>query len=136
MLTFLRYLFYKYYKFFRKINSQDSSPEWTASLAVGTLIFFNILSIGAIINVYLPFWTWPEISRSVFFLIVGLPWIIILYFLFIYKKKYLKIIEVYKNENENERRNGRKLVLIYIITSIFLVIGSWILIILHNSKII
>lgn len=132
----LKYLFYKLYKLFVKINGKDNYPEYTAMLAVGTLLFFNILTILSIINVFYPFWCFPEISRGCFFIYIGAPYVLILYFAFVFNNKHVRIIKEFLNENEEQRKRGRGKVIIYFAASMFLVIVSLILIVVNNEGLI
>lgn len=131
----IKYLYFKLYKLFVKINGKDDLPEYTAMIGVGTLLFFNILSVSSIINVFYPFTSFTEISQVNFFIFLGVPYILILYLTFIYNSKYKHIIEKFADENEYMRKKGRKKVIIYMLSSLLLVFFSLILMILKNEGI-
>jgi Ca2+/Na+ antiporter len=132
----IKCLYYKLYKLSVRIHGKDDVPEYTSMLEVGTLMFMNLLSVILIFNVVYPFTSFPEISRSRFFVVIGIPYIIILYFTFIYKRKYNRIVAEFINENESERKSGRKKVVFYVFFSFLLFIFSLVLVILHNEGVI
>lgn len=131
-----KYLYYKLYKLFVKMNGQDDFPEYTAMLGVGTLSFFNILAVFSTVNVFYPFWSFPEISRATFFIYVGVPYTLLLYFAFVFNKKYIRIIKEFQDENEEQRKRGRRNVILYMSISLLLVIASLSLIALKNEGVI
>jgi hypothetical protein len=135
MLKSLEYLFYKLYKVFLFINGKDDIPEWTATLAVATLVFIDLFALGIIINVFYPFYFFPEISRGAFAILL-MPYTFIFYMLFIFKGKHKKIYKEYQKENELEKKRGRKKVTIYISVSIGFLFISLILMTLKAEHII
>jgi Ca2+/Na+ antiporter len=52
----------------------------------------------------------------------GIIILIVNYFIYGYKKKYLKIIEKYKNEDKNTRKKNRRTATLFIISSLILAI--------------
>lgn len=133
----IKYLYYKLYKLFVKINGKEDLPEYTAMLGVGTLVFINLLSIISIINViYQPITLFPEISRTKFFILVGIPYILVLYFIFIFNGKYNSIIKEFMNEKESKRKAGKRNVIFYMAFSLLLVVFSLTLMIMRNEGVI
>jgi hypothetical protein len=132
----IKYLYYKFYKLFVRINGKDDYPEYTAMLGVGTLIFFNLLSVYSILTVINPLIFFPDIPRAKFFLIVGVPYVLTLYFIFAFNGKYKRIINEFKDENESKKITGRKIAILYILASFFLVIFSLIHMIMKNESLI
>ncbi len=131
-----KYLYYKLYKLFVRMNGKDDIPEYTAMLGVGTLLFFNILAILSTVNVFYPFWSFPEISRATFFIYVGVPYILILYFAFVFNGKYKRIIKEFTKEGEEQRKKGKRNVILYMAISLLLVIASLSLIVMKNEGVI
>lgn len=132
----IKYLYYKLYKLFVKINGANDLPEYTAMLGVGGLFFFNILAIISIVDVFYPFFEYPDISRGTFFIYFGIPNVLILYLAFVFNGKYKRIIKEFKNENEEQRKRGRRNVILYMSISLLLVIASLSLIVLKNEGVI
>lgn len=132
----IKYLYYKLFKLFVGIHGKDDIPEYTALCGLGTLFFFNVLSIALILNVVYPFTTFPSISRARFFVTIGIPYYVILYFIFIFNGKYKRIINEFINESEHERKKGRRKVVYYMLFSLILWIFSLILVIMHNEGVI
>ncbi len=129
----IKYLYYKLFKLFVRINGKDDLPEYSAMLGLGTLLFFNLLSIVSIINLIHPITMLPSISRAFFFVTIGIPYVIFLYFVFIFNGKFKRIIDEYKIESENERIKGRRKVVYFILLSFLLLILSIILMIMRNE---
>lgn len=132
----IKYLYYKLYKLFVKINGKDDLPEYTSMIGLGTLFFFNVLSIAAILNILLPFTTFPSISRASFFVSFGIPYFISLYFIFVFNGKYQRIIAEFKDESEEKRKKGRVRVILYLLLSFTLVLLSLALMIMRNEGLI
>ncbi len=124
MWSSIKYLYYKLYKLFLKIYGKDDLPEYSAMLGVGSLLFINLITFIIIFNLIYPIYSFPDINRSEFFIKFGLPYILILYFVFIYKAKYKKIVGEFSKENESERKFGRiKVILFVLFTLLFWVLS-------------
>lgn len=132
----IKYLYYKLYKLFVKINGKDDLTEYTSMIGLGTLFFFNVLSIAAILNILHPFTTFPSISRASFFVSFGIPYFISLYFIFVFNGKYQRIINEFKDESEEKRKKGRVNVILYLLLSFTLVLLSLALMIMQNEGLI
>ena len=128
-----KYLFYKFYKFFERINGKNDLPEYTAMLAVGFLLFLNLIAIYTIVDLYYPLLGFPDISRFNFFIYGGIPYVLILYFTLIYKEKYKKIVKEFNGENEKQRKKGSRNVFLYILLSLTLTILSLTLLVLRKQ---
>ncbi len=130
-----KYLYYKLFKFFVKVYGKNDIPEYTAMFAVATLLFCNLFAILNTINVFSPFWDYPEISRGSFFIYL-IPYSLIFYFAFVFNSRYKRIIKEFKNESEDQRKRGKRNVIIYIVISLLLVIISFSLIVMKNEGLI
>jgi hypothetical protein len=128
----LKYLYYKLYKLLLRMNGEEDLPQITAMLAVGTLLIFNALAVLAIINIYFPFWDYPDIPRLKFYIVFVIPWALILYFTFVFKGKYKRIINGFKDETEKQRIRGKAFVIIYMFLSFCLTMVSLIIISLNR----
>lgn len=133
MWNSIKYLYYKLYKLFVKLNGKEDLPEYTAMLGVGTLMFFNLLSTISILNVIHPITLFLEVSRAKFFIFAGIPYVLILYFVFIFNGKYKSIIKEFMSESEEQRKRGRRNVILYMAASLLLVIFSLALIVMKNE---
>lgn len=130
-----KYLYYKLYKLFVRINGKNDIPEYTAMFAIATLLFCNLLAVLNAINVFSPFWDYPEISRGRFFIYL-IPYTLIFYFAFVFNGKYKRIIKEFKKEGEEQRKKGKKNVILYMAISLLLVIASLSLIVMKNEGVI
>ena len=126
-----KYLYYKLFKLFVKVNGKNDVPEYTAMLAVATLMLCNLFALLNAINVFSPFWDYPEISRGRFFIYL-IPYTLIFYFAFVFNNKYKRIIKEFKKEDEKQRKIGRRNVIFYIAISLVLVILSLVLIVMKH----
>lgn len=130
-----KYLYYKLYKLFVRINGKDDIPEYTAMFAVGTLFFCNLFAIVSVVNVFSPFWNYPDISRGRFFIYL-IPYTLIFYFTLVFNGKYKKIINEFEIENEERRKKGRLNIVIYIALSLLLLIFAFILMTMKTEGVI
>lgn len=131
-----KYLYYKLYKLFLRVNGKDDVPEYTAMVGIGLLVFFNLLSVLAIFNVYTEFWHFPKVSRGMFFLYVGIPYMIIQYFILVHKGKWKRIVKEFNKEKEDARKRGRRNVIFYMLSTLLLFILSIVLMVLKNEGVI
>jgi len=100
-------------------------PEWTASFAISLLVFLKLLILFMlfdIINVYFlnNFDLIFKITKSISVGLMGLL-MITTYFWFIHKKRYLKIINRYKDETEKQKSIRGLLIFLYIILTFVII---------------
>jgi hypothetical protein len=130
MYKSLKYYYYKQYKFFLRINGKDDLPQHTAMLSFAQNIIMNLNALYLIIGslIFKPF-TYFDFSSSINSLKVIICIVLFtlpFYFVFIYRNKYLKIIDEFKNESNQERTNGNRYVIIYSICSLVFQISGFI----------
>lgn len=113
------YLYYKIYKATLTGSVKDIAG-FAASIYFAGLIFVNLFVIGAFLRKIdsLPFFfsEKKQVITFIIFLFVGC------YFLFLYNKRYKKIIAKYEQESDEERRKGNLVVRLYVIVSFLLFI--------------
>ena len=112
---------YLYYKVYRAnlIGSAKDIAEFVAPLYISALIFINFSVLGLFLRKInlLPFFFQNKkqvIGFMIFLFAINL-------FLFLYKKRYKKIILKYEQESEKDRKRGNLLVWLYIIISFLLI---------------
>jgi hypothetical protein len=107
-------IYYRIYKATHKTN--NDVVEWTSMVALSALVFFNILTLLALV--------YPNISKiglKKFHFIAGSICIMsINYFIFIYRKKYIHIFKEYSIIKWINSFPVGFLVILYIVGSIYL----------------
>lgn len=111
----LYYLFY--YRIYKATyKSNKDVVEWTSMVALSVLVFFNVVTLFAFIYSYIPK---AIVKKGIF--VMGMLLILgINYFIFIFKRKYEKIIDNYSIKKGVNNFFTGILTLIYIIGSILL----------------
>lgn len=121
--------------FFLRINGKDDSPQHTAMLSVAQNFLFNLnalyLIIGSLIIKPIIYFDFSNSINSLKLIICLVLFIIPFFFICIYKKKYLKIINEFKNESTKKRRDGNTYVIIYTVCSFIFQIAGFI-VLAHN----
>ncbi|NOZ34257.1 MAG: hypothetical protein GXO80_03045 [Chlorobi bacterium] len=122
MKKIYEYLYYRYRIYMWK---KKDVPEWTASFAISLLVFLKLLILFMlfdIINVYFlnNFDLIFKITKSISVGLMGLL-MITTYFWFIHKKRYLKIINRYKDETEKQKSIRGLLIFLYIILTFVII---------------
>lgn len=115
------FIFYSIYKWNKRVAPKSEQPELNAMLALCFLIFCNLVFLSIVIELTIGFKiiSFEGISPiTVMSIIVGI--IVMNYFLLVYRKRYISIIEKYKQTRKTKVANG--FVLFYIITSLFTLI--------------
>ena len=119
----MKILQYVYYKIFL-MHSRSENSLTAAILAVITtsfVFFSNIFTVGAFLkkNDIIPVF----IKNPIVGVLLGFCLIVLNYFLFMHKQKYLRIKERFINENKKNRILGSLCVLLYSFLSFFLLLG-------------
>jgi hypothetical protein len=113
----MRYLFYRFYRaalFIRKGGDPEQRAWMVFSIAQG-------INLYSIYQIYLYLFHKNEISISVSFSVVtSLMILFINYILFLYKDKYVVIIEKYSKETKRERMRGIMIGYLYVVSTIIL----------------
>lgn len=117
----MKLLDYLYYKIYRAnlIGSAKDIAEFVALIYLSGLIFINLFVAGSFlrkINLFPFFFT---NKKQVILCIICL--FALNYFLFLYKRRYKKIISKYEKETEERRKKGNLFLWIYVIISFLLI---------------
>ena len=117
-----RYIYYKCYCLWLKKKDEPENAHINAVMSITILIYMNLLDFLFIFStifkdVKLKL---PVVSTNVKIVIctIMISFGLLNYFLLAYKKKYLKIVEEFKNETEKQRKRGTLYVWIYAIVTI------------------
>jgi hypothetical protein len=102
------YLFYRLYK--NAIPTNKSIPEWSSIFVISIILSFNIFSIIVLLDYDLKL-IGEKSFKTIPLILIGLN-----YFVFLYKKRYLNIIEHF--DQAKNKLIFDILVLLYIIGSI------------------
>lgn len=121
MYNFFEYLYYRIYKCQLYWFGEANNPEFTAVAGVTTLQYFSTLTIIIIIEILtnsdIFFIIFPSKINA---LIYGFFLMIINYFLFMRKGKYLLIAKKYKKKSKDYNKRKKLLIRFYIIGTIVL----------------
>ena len=109
------YLFYKFYKII-SIGTNKDVAEWISVILISLLEYFNISIVLVYFDMY--FESKGAALLSLFILMI------INYFIFLYKSRYLQIINRFSNESLLSKYFSLILVLGYIYLSIWLIFNT------------
>ena len=121
----LNYLYYRFFRFFEFIENHlipegIRIPEYLATFAIVFLLFLNLITIDifvdSIYGVHLFLSSLLMTSFFVFLILLSM------YFLFLRKRRYTAIIETYKTEGARMKNLSIAFTIIYVITSITLLL--------------
>lgn len=111
----LDFLYYRLYRAFLKTSAKDVS-EYVTCLWLTLLFLFNAIVICKKLGFMIPNpakYAYPK----VYALFLCAPLILILYFIFVYKKRYLYLIERYKDETKQQRIRGNLILIAYAVAT-------------------
>jgi hypothetical protein len=107
MLSILDYLYFKLYRAVL-VGSLRDNAEFAAMVYFGGLIAINLIVIGVFLNKInvIPLFLTSKKQVIIFvFFIYGIS-----YFIFLYNKRYKKIIFKYEQETDRKRKRGNLLI--------------------------
>ncbi len=114
-----KYIYYKIYRAYKKSPISDNTNEWSTTLLLSAIFIVNLFTILTAFSIFT--------GKSIFIfknhhIAIGTSLIILLvnYFCFIHKKRYLEIEKEFSRESNEQRKKGNRYVLLYIIGSIIL----------------
>jgi len=116
-MRYYNYIFYKFYKGAYFINN-SGDPEFRAIFGLAITEGINFYSFMQLIIYFI-----YENQIQTPIILLAIAAILILsvnYFLFVYKNKFKKIIEEFKNESDKSRKIGTLLTWSYILVSLAL----------------
>jgi hypothetical protein len=111
------YIFYRICDFYKRKN--DSSAEFTASLIVSILQCFIIINFFIIVAI---FWEYPIPANfsKFWILFLAVPVQVVNWSRYVKNKKYRLYRKTWKKETIQNRRKNGKLIVLYLIVSIFI----------------
>ncbi len=130
-MKFLEYSFFRIYQFQLWVGNHVT-PIGTSVIGFTALVMFNLFSLinllGYYTGIHILFFNDSKTTALLFFLFI----LLIVCYLFLYRKKYNLIIEKYKHENKRQRRKGNLYVLLVLLFTLGLVYFSLYLMYLKN----
>lgn len=125
-----RYVFYRLYQLMIRVGNKDV-PEIAAMFLMAMLLSLNFFSTTSILYILgykidLHIASGLEIGFCYFLLAT------LLYFSFVYKKKYLEIAKSYENETSKEKTRGMVFAISYFVLSIVIMIFCFYLMLKKN----
>ncbi len=115
-MKYYYYLYYRIYKLLSKIRS--STPHFSACLNISAFVFFLTLSL------YLIFFlkSFSNVHSLIIIFSINIVTLLINLFIFFYKKRNLKIVEMFKNETETQKSISTIIVYLIFISNLVLFI--------------
>ena len=117
-MKILDYFFYTFYNSISNFKGNDI-PEQTASALFGSLIYMNFISISK--NSEMDLFSYNKLIN----IIIGVGFMIPIYFLFVKNDRYKRIIEIYKLETKINKIIRNLIVWGYFIFSMIWVLKSF-----------
>ena len=120
-MKFYKYIYYRIYAWLSIRFGENDAPQWSALFIVSLLLFFNIMFIMLLLNSFtIKTLYFGSNSARIEAILTALVLYLVNYFIFIFKKKYKKIVQEFKNEKPGERFRNTIKFWAYIILSITL----------------
>ena len=118
-----RYLFYRLYQLMTSVGNKDIPEIATLFLMAMTLVlnFYSIISILYLFGYKIDLGLDSKFKIGLFFLTLSS----ILYFSFVYKKKYLEIAKHYEMESDKDKTTGKLVAISYMVLSFLLLFFSF-----------
>jgi hypothetical protein len=120
--NFYQFVFYRLYQWQKRVNGDIG--EYTTIIIMTILLMLNISSLLFIIrnltDLYIIIPQNHYLGSILGTLIMSSP----LYFIFIFKKKYIKILEIYENKTVQYKKKMTLILCGYIILSLIIFISS------------
>ena len=115
----MKWYFYLNYFIYRHYKKKEYIPVVTALLGTCLLVYLNIFTIWVIYKFITDFWTIPQpLSDYKIIIITGMAFICLINYLLLYnRKKYVKVFEEFKKNND-KYKNWDISARLYIILSI------------------
>lgn len=106
----------------REEKSWVATPVLQGLLSISLMIDLYVFILATLIEIIfkIPVFPLPKNNAILYIIIIQTIILIINYLVFGYKKKYLKIIEKYRNESKRDRKHNRVKVYFFIAFSIII----------------
>ncbi len=125
-----KYLFYRSYRFQQKIGHKDD-PAFFAALFIALSVIIYSVDIFMIVDILFGI-NFPFLGNAFISGGIGVTIVLFFYFYFVYKDRYLKVIEKYKTEDRLKYIKGTFFALFYFLFALVLFVLSIYLSILQN----
>ena len=105
---------YVFYRIYKSLNiSNKSIPEWSTTFTISTVIFFNLFSLFIFLDYSIKSLGEPK------FKVLTASILIFHYFYFLFKNRYLRIIDKFEKSKFKKNIYHDIIVVVYICLSIF-----------------
>jgi hypothetical protein len=128
-----RYLYYRLYSWNLKAWREKDLPQWNALFGVSFMMFLNLGLVGLLLQTFgMNIFQRNELpKKELIVIMVGI--LILNYFLYIQKGKYLTITKELKKETLKKRKTNTYLIWLYVVLSFTLFAFGAILLKNHDS---
>ena len=107
MFKAYKYLFYRIYSWNLRIWGKSDAPEYNTIVGLTVLVLFNIICIISLLEILLKVIIFkPNEIPIIYYLLIFTIMYGINYFIFIFKKRYEKIVKEFKNEPSKKRNRN------------------------------
>lgn len=115
-----KYFFYKLFCLWLRKKDEVENAHINAVISMAFLTGINLISIPLILMASFgkDVISIPQLPSNWILFLVVIIYGVIHYFLLAYKKKYLEIVEEYKNENKEKNKMGTFFIWLYIVISL------------------
>jgi len=125
MLKIYKYLYYRLYSWNFKLRGEKDIPEYNAAFGVAALMGIQFSTVMIFIDLFFIILYntkdfLPNIPKSIYVSSM-IIFIIINYFWFVHKKRYLKIVEEYKQETKKIRLKKLLILWVVVLAHIFII---------------
>jgi hypothetical protein len=119
---FLNFSFYKIYQWQKKVNEDicEYSTIMFMSLIFGLIILTLLLNFTNITGIFINI----KLSRSIFAIVMMFVTISPLYFIFLYKKKYIKILNYFENKSIQYKKKMTFILYSFIVLCVIIFMSS------------
>lgn len=131
-MKFLRYSFYRFYQFMNSVGNGDVA-EYYAFILMSVLISLNALTFISFIYIVSGIKIDIGLDSKIVTGILFFGLLILFYFLFVRKRKYLEIVNEYGQETIKNKILGNTFIIGYILISVGILILCFYLMIQRNK---
>lgn len=124
IISAYEYLFYKLYIWSIKVNGEDYYNKASACFMVSAVLLLNAITFVAIFAIITGVFIIPSNLPKVFGALAAVLVWLFNYIYFSSGKRYLKILDRYRNESEGNAKRGNIIVTSYVIGSFVLLVIS------------
>jgi hypothetical protein len=111
-----------FYCFYKLVDSSDSMPHFTAYVAISCTSYMNLLVLSTFLEEVVGIKVIPDDMSKLGVVLSATPILIVYFFLFLYKKKYLDILEKYNKSTG--WKTSKWVAIVYIVLSFILLVAG------------